>query len=73
MAASMSRDIKKWWTPDEDQQLLKLKAAGKANAVIAHALRRSTTSVVARLVTLTGSVDGTRGSKRLTVNAHAEK
>jgi hypothetical protein len=62
MAASMSRDIKKWWTPDEDQQLLKLKAAGKANAVIAHALRCSTTSVVARLVTLTGSVDGTRGS-----------
>jgi hypothetical protein len=69
----MSRDIKKLWNPDEDQQLLKLKAAGKANAVIAHALRRSTSSVVARLVNLTGSADGTAGSKRLTVNARAEQ
>jgi hypothetical protein len=69
----MSKDIKKLWTPDADQKLLRLKAAGKANAVIAHALRRSTTSVVARLVVLTGSVEGTTGSKRLTVNDHAEK
>jgi hypothetical protein len=50
-----------------------MKATGKANAVIAQVLRRSTTSVVARLVTLTGTVDGTTGSKRLTVNARAEK
>jgi hypothetical protein len=69
----MSRDIKRLWTPDEDQQPLKLKAAGKANAVIAHALRRSTSSVVARLVNLTGSAEGAAGSKRLTVSARAEK
>jgi hypothetical protein len=69
----MSRDIKKLWTRDEDQQLLKLKAAGKANAVIAHALRRSTSSIVARLVNLTGSAEGAARSKRLTVNARAEK
>jgi hypothetical protein len=69
----MSRDIKKLWTRDEDQQLLKLKAAGKANAVIAHASRRSTSSIVARLVNLTGSAEGAARSKRLTVNARAEK
>jgi hypothetical protein len=69
----MSKDIKKLWSPDEDRQLLKLKAAGKANAVIAHALRCSTNSVVARLVNLTGSADGATGSKRLTVDARAEK
>jgi hypothetical protein len=48
----MSKDIKKLWTPEEDQRLLKLKAAGKANAVIGHALRRSTMSIVTRLLTL---------------------
>jgi hypothetical protein len=50
--ASVSKDLKKLWTPEEDQRLLKLKAAGKANAVIGHALRRSTTSIVTRLLTL---------------------
>jgi hypothetical protein len=52
IVASMSKDIKKRWTPEEDQRLLELKAAGKANAVIGHALRRSTTSINTRLRTL---------------------
>jgi hypothetical protein len=50
-------------TPEEDQRLLKLKAAGKANAVIGHALRRSTSSIVTRLMTLkTGNLERANGS-----------
>ena len=52
LIVSMSKDLKKLWTPEEDQRLLKLKAAGKANAVIGHALRRSATSINTRLRTL---------------------
>jgi hypothetical protein len=51
----------------------KVEGSAQGKCSIAHALRRSTTSVVARLVALTGSVEGTTGSKRLTVNDHAEK
>ena len=59
----MSKDIKKVLTPEEDQRLLKLKAAGKANAVIGHALRRSTSSIVTRLMTLkTGNLERANGS-----------
>jgi hypothetical protein len=61
---SMSKDIKKLWTSEEDQWLLKLKAAGKANAVIGHALRRSTTSINTRLMTLkTGNLKRADGSR----------
>jgi hypothetical protein len=60
----MSKDIKKLWTPEEDQRLLKLKAGGKANAVIGHALRRSTMSLVTRLLTLkTGNLKRADGSR----------
>jgi hypothetical protein len=40
------------WTVQDDRRLLELKAAGKAEAVIGHALGRSTGSISARLARL---------------------
>jgi hypothetical protein len=37
------------WTPEEDEHLLSLKAAGKRPAVIAKELRRTEASVLGRL------------------------
>ena len=51
--------------PWEDQRLLELKAAGKANAVIGHALRRSTSSIVTRLMTLNRSVEKGRMGREI--------
>jgi hypothetical protein len=61
----MSKDLKKLWTPAEDQRLLELKAAGKANAVIGHALRRSTSSIVTRIMTLTKSRENGRMGREI--------
>jgi len=76
----MSKDLKKLWTPEEDQRLLELKAAGKANAVMGHALRRSTSSIVTRLMTLTKSgdlkrADGSRDRRGsgVKIQHHAEE
>jgi hypothetical protein len=61
---ALSKDLKKLWTPEEDQRLLELKADGKANAVIGHALRRSPTSINTRLMTLkTGNLKRADGSR----------
>jgi hypothetical protein len=40
------------WTDEEDDRLLKLKAAGRVIAVIAKELRRTESSVTSRLVVL---------------------
>jgi hypothetical protein len=76
----MSKDLKKLWTPAEDRRLIELKAAGKANAVIGHALRRSTSSIVTRLMTLAKSgdlksADGSRDRRGsdVKVQRHAEE
>jgi hypothetical protein len=42
----------KTWLAEDDRRLLELKAAGKAHAVIGHALGRSTGSIAARLAKL---------------------
>jgi len=42
----------KKWVADDDRRLLELKAAGKAHAVIGHAMGRSTGSIAARLAKL---------------------
>ncbi|WP_165127656.1 MULTISPECIES: Myb-like DNA-binding domain-containing protein [unclassified Bradyrhizobium] len=40
------------WTPEDDQLLLELRAAGKRPTVIAKALRRSEASIVGRTLIL---------------------
>ena len=40
------------WSAEDDRGLLELKAAGKADAVMGHALGRSTGSIAARLAKL---------------------
>ena len=40
------------WSAEDDRRLLELKAAGKADAVMGHALGRSTGSIAARLAKL---------------------
>jgi hypothetical protein len=42
----------KKWAAEDERRLLELKAAGKAHAVIGHALGRSTGSIAARLAKL---------------------
>jgi hypothetical protein len=45
----MARNSNERWTPAEDKQLLKLRADGKPNILIAAALRRSLSSVQGRI------------------------
>jgi hypothetical protein len=46
---AMARNSNEKWTPDEDKRLLKLRADGKSNLLIAAALRRSLGSVQGRI------------------------
>jgi DNA-binding CsgD family transcriptional regulator len=48
----MGRNSNDRWTEDEDKRLLELRTKGKSNYWIAAALRRSLTSVAARLYVL---------------------
>jgi DNA-binding NarL/FixJ family response regulator len=45
----MTRNSNERWTPVEDKRLLKLRADGKSNILIAAALRRSLSSVQGRI------------------------
>ena len=46
---AMARNSNERWTPEQDRQLLKLRADGKPNILIAAALRRSLSSVQGRI------------------------
>ena len=46
---AMARNSNERWTPAEDKRLLKLRADGKSNILIAAALRRSLSSVQGRI------------------------
>jgi DNA-binding NarL/FixJ family response regulator len=48
-SSGMARNSNDRWTPEEDKRLLKLRADGKSNILIAAALRRSLGSVQARI------------------------
>jgi hypothetical protein len=48
----MPKNSNKPWSRDEDERLLKLKAAGKSKATIGAALGRSTGAIIGRLSVL---------------------
>jgi hypothetical protein len=57
----MARNSNERWTPAEGKRLLKLRADGKSNILIAAALRRSLGSVEARIYLIgRGAVGGAR-------------
>jgi DNA-binding NarL/FixJ family response regulator len=51
-STDMARNSNERWTPAEDKRLLKLRADGKSNLLIAAALRRSLGSVQGRIYLL---------------------
>jgi hypothetical protein len=48
------------WTPEQDRQLLEMKAAGALVALIAKVLNRTEAATTNRLMTLRGSAIGNR-------------
>jgi DNA-binding NarL/FixJ family response regulator len=48
-STAMARNSNERWTPEEDKRLLKLRADGTSNILIAAALRRSLSSVQGRI------------------------
>jgi hypothetical protein len=48
------------WTPEQDRQLLEMKAAGGLVALIAKVLNRTEAATTNRLMTLRGSAIGNR-------------
>ena len=50
----MAKNSSKQWTPEDDQRLLQLHAAGKSRFAIAAALRRTPGSIHSRVYILKG-------------------
>ena len=57
-------NLKRKWTPEEDNRLLRMSAAKKPRALIGTALRRTTAAAAARLIILRHELARTRQENR---------